>query len=356
MIPQIVFVNFIAVLLVILFHYASGVAPFNNNYFLSVMLKGVNGIITYFFVLSGFLMTINYYDKQPLNLKRYFSSRFARTYPVYCLALLLWVGPHLLKGIDFQELIKIILTFFLVQSWVPNYSQTYNYPTWFLSVLVFFYIVFPFILSYITNKKGTQIFLLVFAVWAFSVILIFTFYNRPVFMRGHDDFYKLTLFHPIIMYVNAFIIGIAGGVFLVRNKSVNCPDAIPIIMIVFSLLIISFIISLDTKFTGGRYYYPNGLLSPAFLMLIVGLSLDKTILSNWLSNKLFIALGTISYSMYIFHVPIKIIIQKLFKIDIIKSTPLFFSYLIIVIVSSSIIYLFFEKPMRKYIVSVFNKT
>lgn len=356
MIPQLVVTNFILMLLVVLFHSFDGSPP-NSNYFLYVLLKGVNAIVVYFFVLSGFLLTVNYYNKQPLNLKKYLISRVARIYPVYFIALLMWVLPRMNKGYDLPELIKLILNLCLVQSWYPPYNQTYNYPTWFLSVLLFFYLIFPYILSYVTNKKGTQIFLLVLAVWIFSAILLFTYYNKPTFVINYNEFYDFTLFHPIIMYLNAFIIGIAGGVFVVRNKDLNYHNFIPIIMIVFSLIIIWFIFSLDTRITGGRLFYPNGLLSPLFLMLIIGLSLDKTILSQFLSNKLFIALGNISYSMYIFHIPVRyFLLGHFFRISIRKSPLSLVSYLIILIVCSSIIYLFFEKPMKKYIVSTFNKT
>jgi peptidoglycan/LPS O-acetylase OafA/YrhL len=148
--------------------------------------------------------------------------------------------------------------------------MTYNYPTWFLSVLLFFYLIFPYILAYFTNKKGTQIFLLVSAVWIFSTILLFTYYNKPAFIINHNEFYDFILFNPIIMYLNAFIIGIAGGIFVVRNKDLKYPDLIPAIMIVLFLILIWFILSLDTRITGGRLFYPNGLLSPLFLMLIIG--------------------------------------------------------------------------------------
>lgn len=269
MIPQLIFTNFIFILLVVLFHSFDGSPP-NSNYFLYVLLKGVNAIVGYFFVLSGFVLTINYYNKQPLNLKRYLTSRFARIYPVYFVALLMWILPPMNKGYDLPELIKIILTLFLVQSWYPPYNMTYNYPTWFLSVLLFFYLIFPYILAYFTNKKGTQIFLLVSAVWIFSTILLFTYYNKPAFIINHNEFYDFILFNPIIMYLNAFIIGIAGGIFVVRNKDLKYPDLIPAIMIVLFLILIWFILSLDTRITGGRLFYPNGLLSPLFLMLIIG--------------------------------------------------------------------------------------
>ena len=191
-------------------------------------------------------MTAKYYNKQPLNLKRFFISRFARIYPVYFLALLFWVLTHIFKGLNFHELIKIVLTLFLIQSWYPPYHLTYNYPTWFLSVLMFFYIIFPFILSYITNKKGSQIFLLALAVWICSAVLFYVFHNRPAILTTHYELSNFTLFNPIIMYLNSFIVGIAGGVFIVSNKN-RYPDFIPVIMIIFSLVITWFIISLGTS-------------------------------------------------------------------------------------------------------------
>lgn len=46
--------------------------------------------VSFFFILSGFILTYNYADRWPsVSLREYLLARFARIYPIYLLALLL---------------------------------------------------------------------------------------------------------------------------------------------------------------------------------------------------------------------------------------------------------------------------
>jgi len=83
--------RFVAAMMVLVSHYP---VPGTPGPLLRLMQSGYAGV-TFFFVLSGFILTYNYADRfcsdARDNLVPYFVSRFARIYPVYLLTnLFMW--------------------------------------------------------------------------------------------------------------------------------------------------------------------------------------------------------------------------------------------------------------------------
>ncbi len=90
---QITFTRFIAALTVVFFHYGQSVFPANIPFLFENLTAGPIAV-GYFYVLSGFIMAIAYYQTDEsqrgnFNKTKYWVARFARIYPVYLLALLI---------------------------------------------------------------------------------------------------------------------------------------------------------------------------------------------------------------------------------------------------------------------------
>lgn len=84
--------RFFAAGLVFLYHYAHGI-PGAPRWFLSLNSHGF-AAVTFFFVLSGFILAYSYLDEEkPSHLKgtrsAFWISRTARIYPLYLLALVI---------------------------------------------------------------------------------------------------------------------------------------------------------------------------------------------------------------------------------------------------------------------------
>lgn len=86
-IEQLTFTRFIAAISIVIFHYGKESILFNNN-LVGYVFKQANVGVSYFFILSGFVMIIAYHNKSEINFIEYFKNRFARIYPVYLLAIL----------------------------------------------------------------------------------------------------------------------------------------------------------------------------------------------------------------------------------------------------------------------------
>jgi peptidoglycan/LPS O-acetylase OafA/YrhL len=144
--PTLTGLRFLAALSVFFFHAA---LPFPNirlfaddgvaSDFYEVFAPAGGLGVTFFFVLSGFILT---WSARPGDRARSFwRRRAAKVVPSYLAA---WVLALVLIGTGTQTL-QAVLTFFMVQSWVPdlNIAWAVNAPGWSLSTEALFYLAFP---------------------------------------------------------------------------------------------------------------------------------------------------------------------------------------------------------------------
>ena len=345
-IEQLTFTRFIAAVAIVVFHFGKDSRLFSNEY-VSFVFSNANIGVSYFFVLSGFVMIIAYRNKT-VSFFNYIKNRFARIYPVYILAILLFIASQSFASLNKVDL---LLNVTMLQSWFIAKAQTINYPGWSLSVELFFYISFPFLLNYLYSKKNLKtITIIILSFWILSQIVFHGIVHDAIVI----PFYSVNdiLYHPI-MHFNEFLIGnLAGLYFIKRNefsKKKNYLPQIVVLLLIFLALL---------KFQIGLNFH-NGLLAVVFVPLIFLLSSSNDVITRFVSKKPFVFLGEISYSIYILQVPIWLFLtdyrmEKYFgfnrELDVTVS---FLVRLLILIVFSSLCYLYFEKPLRKKIKNYF---
>jgi peptidoglycan/LPS O-acetylase OafA/YrhL len=349
---QITFTRFIAALSVVFFHYGQSVFPANISFLFENITAGPIAV-GYFYVLSGFIMAIAYYQadinkRVSFSKKKYWIARFARIYPIYLLALLIIVAAKY-KSLG-QNWDEFLLQILLLQSWVPGYPITLNTPGWSLSVEAFFYLCFPFLLAWV-YKKGTNA-LLVFGVllWFATQYVLITQLNSPAYAAKnhvHDFIY----YNPI-MHLNSFVLGMICGIYL-KNKKEPTSYKSNTVWLIGSLLIIFTLIwarpHLETIFDY-KLAYTNGLLAPAFLVFVILLANHRGVFTTIFKHPWLILLGEASYSLYILQKPIHGIYDKVIVPRLSLSETLhFYIFLILLIVISIVTYKTLETPMRKLI-------
>jgi len=146
------------------------------------------------------------------------------------------------------------------------------------------------------------------------------------------------------MHLNSFVIGIAGGV-LFRAHVVHRRDAQGWgwTLVVGSL---AALLALSAHDDGGLFH--NGLLAPLFLLGIVGLALDTSWLSRVFSNKLCLALGNMSFGVYILQEPVMLSLMAAIG-RIARAPVFFFPYLLILLFVSALAVSFIEQPMHRFL-------
>ncbi|NUY80985.1 acyltransferase [Flavobacterium sp. MAH-1] len=326
---------------IVIFHYGKGSFLIDNEY-VSFIFRQANVGVSYFFILSGFVMIVAYGNKGPVSFADYLRNRLARIYPVYLLALFLTFGIELLKN---KVVIgNYVLNLLMLQSWVPAKALTTNGPGWSLSVELFFYALLPLLMNRVFSKtklKFNAFWIVGF--WLASQIL----FHLIVYEKLSVPLYRKSdiLFNPI-MHLNEFLTGNLAGLFFVsrlKNAQRNCLPAI--LAILFALVVL-------LKFPTGIDFH-NGFLAVLFVPLIVFIAISNDLVTRTISGKNFVFLGEISFGIYILQSPV----MKIFTIvehqlglqKHVDFTVLLLVRVTVLIAIAAVSYLYFEKPLRNKI-------
>ena len=337
-IEQLTFTRFIAAISIVIFHYGEGVSLFYNDY-TSFLFKQAHLGVSYFFVLSGFVMIIAYGNCNHITFIEYIKNRVIRIYPAYLLAIFLILLTNAFQDINKLDL---ILNITMLQSWLPKKALTLNYPGWSLSVELFFYISFPILFNHFYSKKNLKtLTIYIVSFFIFSQIIFYLITNGSIQLSYYSI--KDIWYHPLFHF-NEFIIGNLAGIYFNKYlKKKKGGYILPILLIILFLIILF-------KYPFGLNYH-NGLLSILFVPLIILTSLSNNKLIKLISKKYFIFLGHISFGIYVYQVPLWLFFSDYrmnkylgFNKET-EQTSLFFIRLIILITFSALSYLYFEKPL-----------
>lgn len=282
-----------------------------------------------FFMLSGFVMAYAYKEKieAEMSFSTYIYKRYQHLYPLMILTLiitaLLQFTFHFLTG-DYYiykcDFLHFILNIFCIQTgWISN-DQSFNGPAWCISVEIFCYICFFFVCKY--SRKSTSKYCgISFATILISLYVIvrqlqYPFFN--VFMaRGVCCFFLGVLlqeFHQNTEHSTKLKIIYGLSIQALLYVLLCVIDHIPILLnetdvqLVFILFI-----------------------SPLSILI----SINFRPISSLLNCKLFQYCGKISMDIYLWHIPVQILIKILnryFNIGIdFSEKSIFFLYIFTVL-------------------------
>ncbi|MDF2456950.1 MAG: acyltransferase 3 [Cytophagaceae bacterium] len=347
-IDQLTFTRFVAAILIVVFHFGSESFPFNSGS-LSFVISQANVGVSYFFILSGFVMMIAYGDKDKINTIAFLRNRLARIYPVYFLSLMLLFIYYV--SVIFAPIspVDLILNIILLKAWVPNKATIFNSPGWTLSVELFFYILFPFVFNWF-YRKGSNIIKLALPIvsfWLISQLILHWFLYSELYKGYPSESHNFIYYWPL-MHFNEFLIGnLAGLIFLQQKKErVRNYD--------WQILGILILILLALKYHGPLIFH-NGLLALLFVPFILFLSLNTGKITEIFKNRFLVFLGEISFGVYILQLPVYFFSMLFFdKSGIQDGTMRFYLFVIILITFSSMTYAWIESPLRKRIKQIYS--
>jgi peptidoglycan/LPS O-acetylase OafA/YrhL len=323
----------ISVLLVFLFHL--NIEFFSNGYL------GVD----IFFVISGYIITGKIYSDYKKNGKiliiNFYSRRIKRIFPnlifitvfTYILFLIIGQPSTSLFNETFASITGISNLYFLLTT--PGYfEKVLQNPlshTWSLGVEMQFYFIYPFIFFlFLKNyKKKVDFIIALLAIFSLSLICYYLTllygYNSAAFYLSPLRFWEF-IFGGLIFFCENKI---------KKNQFISLTSIITIFIIIFSKnLIIDFYKNLLIIFFSGTFIIFNNV-------------------QFFRNNKPLIALGNISYSFYLWHLPIIYFFNLYFNLysDYIKNITIFFITLILSLFTFKYIENFFRNYnlKKKYI-------
>jgi peptidoglycan/LPS O-acetylase OafA/YrhL len=335
---QLTFTRFLAAIAIVFYH--DGKDTFLFKWPLtSFVFEQANVGVSYFFILSGFVLIIAYANKT-IYPREFYIKRIARIYPLYFLALLSIATLKLFFYKSGCNPVEFFLSMLGLQSWIPPYPLVLNIPGWSISVEFLFYALFPILVRFIYKRRSLKQSIQIAVVfWFISQAILFISYN--FFFEGVDTTSFFMIYYHPLSHLNQFIIGNIAGLFFLKYKtrvSIKYPAAWLLICIAALYILLKFPLPV---------VYNNGFLAIIFIPFILVLSFDTGVFSKILSHKILVFLGEISYGIYIIQQPVHLYLSNLFNMAGIKYS--FYIHLIIVVCLAALCYVFIEKPARNYI-------
>jgi peptidoglycan/LPS O-acetylase OafA/YrhL len=354
--------RFFAAFLVVFHHTAHAFLPAFSGMtvemvprgFVDRLLFSVNGSVSFFFLLSGYVLSVAYLrDGQKVKAGDFFAARFARIYPLFFVILILATPTTVLTlvhryGVP-AGLARAIAIFFshvlLMQAWYPTQLVTgVDAPSWSLCCEVFFYLCFPVLGVWLWRLRGLRLWLMAVVFYGGGQALVWL-------MRPHLN-QRTVLFWPPL-HLSTFALGVllarwqrlqqerneGSGI---RAWQVNIVLGLSAIGVLLSALLVS---HLHVKEP-----YSNGLLAPIFAGVIWSVSARPSRLSRWLCAKWLVALGNGSYALYLINIPLLILFQSLH----LATQALYPVYLVLCVGLSMLSFYYFETPLRLWLLERFK--
>ncbi|MGL4596034.1 MAG: acyltransferase family protein [Bacteroidia bacterium] len=339
--PQLAITRFVAAVGVVIFHYGLNAFPFNEPW-LRPLAKEAGIAVSFFFFLSGFIL-YQVYGERNFTRRNFFVARIARIAPLYLFAFLLTLFGVLILNGEKPWGGSIIFQFFFVQSWTSGHTLSVNYPSWSVSVEVFFYLMFPLILMLIRRVKAMWFIGIAILFWALSIVqykLVQDFMYDPTSRIAGDFIMYFPLWH-----LNTFVSGIAVALIFKRiEPTIKAFRFLPMVLFLIGLVGVLIVIGNETFL---RPIMHNGMLAPFYGFLVLGLAYDQTVTSRVLAWRGFVFLGDISYGIYLLQCPVWIYLNFL-GLDLTTDLGFYVALLVLILVSV-LVFIGIENPLRKYI-------
>ncbi len=192
------FLRFFAIFLVTGFHLGRFIGFYNfsgiSYLFKDAFTVGSLGC-EIFFVVSAYCMCISYNKKS--SKFDFWKAKFINIYPTYIFALIFWIvlvkNGVTSKSADFFDIATHAL---LIHNLFPSTFYSISGVFWFLGALFNFYLIFPFVYSFISKKP------------LFSLLLSVILHFAILFCAEVTNLKSPVLLKSIFIYMPCFVCGI----------------------------------------------------------------------------------------------------------------------------------------------------
>ena len=309
-------------------------------------------MVTFFFVLSGFVLVIAYGHHEKIQVKKFLVKRITKIYPLYFISLFLCVCILTIQK-KFNYL-NLIVHLALIQSWIPPYPLTINSPAWYLSALIFCYITFPLVISFIKKCRinPSIFFYMSLLIW-FLTQAILTMMLNSSFYQGFPSVSHDFIFYFPLSHYCSFLLGVTGALMIFNQEFIkNKLYAVgykPFFIILIIIIIIVQYQNYINEILNIRMPYEGSLYAPLFLLLIGSVFfIDNNRVTKSDSLKVIELLGLVSYPLYILQGPVSYVVFFITKKYQINGFIELAIYLISLFIISTIFVKYINKPLIRF--------
>lgn len=344
--------------LAIIFHHLQGVLWLPTG---SLGNYSLNSGVSFFFVLSGFVLYYSYHASMDrFTWAEFAFLRFFRVWPAHVAALFIaciwlntaafdWLLPRL-SGLDIASIL------FLFQAWSTDFQVFWglNGPSWSISTELFFYVVFPALLIILRHTPSG------FLLCLTSLTLLWLTFASAALFDPDQEFGALALayINPLAR-VGEFGAGMLTAQIYLRRPPVQKPQA-SLGWTLRELAVLGGIILQNAQMANfglllTGYIGPVALQwitsSSGFLLFAVAIwvfAQGRGWVAWLLAQRVFVRLGTISFATYLIHQPVIFYLQNLFKGSDSHIALQIALFVALVLCLSAAIHAFVERPAMQF--------
>ncbi|WP_322767499.1 acyltransferase [Frankia sp. Cr1] len=353
----------LAVMIVMIFHAyqfcrGGGVTPYDGQ-LLGKIIGASDGMVSWFFLISGFLLympIVNWVKtgQGRRSPREIMIRRGLRILPLYYTALLVvWATRNPGLPGDWRDLVEHLTFTHVFDSKRIFYTIG---PAWSLAVEVFFYVYLAGVAAWLARKKHRRlpsahrwrllcipavVLVAVSAGWAWYAVRVaralpdqWAYWFSPQ-NHAKDFGFGMVL---AILYLWRF-----------RHRPISARSAVVLRLFAAAIVVLGSMVRGHSGASLEAYYFLN---STGFALLLAGSVLGPrtSLWRRFFAVRVFVFLGVISYSVYLWHEPILLLVLD--RYGLVSHAPAAFPWVAVVLVVSGILggmisYVVLERPARR---------
>lgn len=302
-----------AIIIACIYHYYNDfgyVLPFSHFPGLHFLTDFGFLFVELFFIVSGFLFYLNYFPKikKKMKFSDFFIKRYSRLIPVVIITSIIMFFLQQSYNLIFKEFwiwdnndfSNLLLQITGMRYWlIPTTSL--NNAVWYISVLLFCYIIYYFITQFVIKKKNK---------WIFFLPLLFILFIK--YSKIPVSFLNSFMIRGIL----SFSVGVIFGCFFVRIKNFTKPLLISFMSIIFFLMLYGVF---HAQVLGEMYIYTNFFLFPSILLFFLSLESKMKWQPNEKMTRMIKYFGSLSFGIFVWNLPIQCgaaLIDRVFDLNL----------------------------------------
>ena len=356
--------RFIAAALIIV-HHARGKFGIPEKFASSVSFGAG---VTFFFVLSGFILSYVYASRPKLEKRRFFLARVARIWPAHVAAMgLMWL---LLPQIFQSQFTPghFMASLAMVHGWIPriDYFFAFVSASWSISTEFGFYLLFLLLIPNLSRtwlvKLGASLIVLI------AMIAVTNHLVRVPGAKSSELMIGLIQCNPLARLFE-FSLGMATAhLWMKWHRRIRFGKLLGTLLEIAAFLLLGTIVwnglpwahaAGKLPFLGGAgvgWLARGGIACGACAIVIFVLALERGWIARLLSTSFLVLLGEISYSLYLVHQTIFIYFDtRRQSFEIIPGWLLFMWACALALVISYLVWLCIEGPCRRFLVGLWPR-